>query len=118
MKEHRFHLDAKCRDVRRQVRGPSDSIPEASVVAMANLLAADATTPTQAAERTELQAKIRLLLTDLSEMDREVLCMRHFEELTNDEVAHELDLDKKTASKRYVRALKRLRDLVGDESSA
>lgn len=90
-------------------------MPEASVVAMVDMLAADGTTPTKGAARTELRERIVALLADLSETDREVLCMRHFEELSNEEVAHELGLGKHAASKRYIRALKRLRELVGDD---
>ncbi len=115
MKTHRFHLDAKRRDVRRQERPDDARMPEASVVAMVDMLAADTTTPTRGAARTELRERIVALLGELSETDREVLCMRHFEELSNEEVAHELGLGKHAASKRYIRALKRLRELVGDD---
>lgn len=118
MKAHRFHLDAQRRDVRRQVRGASDDVPEASVVAMVELLAGDGTTPTRAAARSELRERIRDLLGELSPTDREVLCMRHFEDLSNEEVAHELDLSKHAASKRYIRALRRLRELVGDDATS
>jgi RNA polymerase sigma-70 factor (ECF subfamily) len=43
-------------------------------------------------------------------IDRDVLVLRHFEQLTNSEVAEVLGIQKKAASIRYVRALKRLRD--------
>ena len=115
MKAHRFHLDAQRRDVRRQVREQRVEMPEASVVAMVDMLAAPGTTPTTAAARSELREKIMVLLDELGETDREVLCMRHFEELSNEEVAHELGLSKHAASKRYIRALKRLRELVGPD---
>ena len=115
MKTHRFHLDAQRRDVRRQERSERADMPEASVVAMVDMLAADGTTPTKGAARSELREQIMALLGELSEIDREVLCMRHFEELSNEEVAHELGLGKHAASKRYIRALKRLREMVGDD---
>ena len=47
-------------------------------------------------------------------LDREVLALRHFEELTNNEVAEVLGITKEAASKRHVRALKRLRDILSD----
>ena len=49
-------------------------------------------------------------------MDREVLALRHYEHLTNLEVAAELGLEENAASRRYIRALKRLRKLVGEGS--
>lgn len=113
LKAHRFHLDARQRDVRRQEQ-PGAARPDVSVVALADLLAASGTTPTRAAARTELKARIAELLATLSETDREVLCMRHFEELSNEEVAAELGIGKHAASKRYIRALERLRERVGD----
>ena len=114
LKAHRFHLDAQRRDARRQTREPEAAMPDASVVAMVDLLATDATSPTRAVARSELRAQVAAMLEELDETDREVLCMRHFEELTNDEVALELGLGKHAASKRYIRALRRLRALVGE----
>lgn len=46
-------------------------------------------------------------------IDREVLALRHFEELTNSEVATVLDLSKTAASNRYIRALKKLKEMLG-----
>ena len=48
----------------------------------------------------------------MSEIDREVLALRHFEELTNSEVAEVLDIQQKAASIRYVRAIARLKDIL------
>lgn len=117
-KTHRYHLDAQRRDVRRQTRDADRPVPEASVVAMVDLLTADDTTPTRGAARAELRERIVELLDELGEIDREVLCMRHFEELTNEEVAAELGLGKHAASKRYIRALKRLRTLLDEDPPA
>ncbi len=47
-------------------------------------------------------------------LDREVLALRHFEQLSNAETARVLDLQEATASKRYVRALKKLKDILAD----
>ncbi len=117
MKTHRFHLDAQQRDVRRQEHDATRGMPDVSVVAMVDMLAADATTPTQGAARAELQQRVLALMTELGELDREVLCMRHFEELSNEEVASELGIGKYAASKRYIRALERLRERLGDSQS-
>ena len=118
LKAHRFHLDAKQRDARRQVGHGGAPVPDVSVVALAEMLAAGGTTPSRAASRTELKTRVAELLSALSDTDREVLCLRHFEELTNEEVATELGLGKHAASKRYIRALKRLREMVGDAPPA
>lgn len=110
---HRFHLDAQQRDVRRQAGVHRADMPDASVVSMAQVLTADQTTASAALQREELKAQVARVLERLSDTDREVLCMRHFEGLGNDEVANELGLGKHAASKRYIRALKRLRELIG-----
>ena len=114
MKTHRFHLDAQRRDVRRQA-SVGRLVPDASMAAMLDHLDGARTTPATAAARVELRDRIKLVLDDMSETDREVLCMRHFEDMTNEEVATELGLGKHAASKRYIRALQRLRQLVGED---
>ena len=106
---HRFHLDAQQRDVRRQTEGGREDMPDASVVSMVQALTADRTTASAAVARDELREQIAAVLERLSDTDREVLCMRHFEGLSNEEVAEELGLGKHAASKRYIRALQRLR---------
>jgi len=45
-------------------------------------------------------------------IDREIIALRHFEELTNAEVPEVMGLDSSTASKRYIRALKRLQVML------
>jgi RNA polymerase sigma-70 factor, ECF subfamily len=70
------------------------------------------TSPTQAASRAERLLRLQEALNTLAPMDREVLAMRHFEELTLAETAQVLDITESAAAKRYVRALKRLKDLL------
>ena len=62
--------------------------------------------------REELLDQLREALDGMDELDREVLALRHFEELTNNEVAEVLGLQKAAASNRYVRALKRLKGIL------
>ena len=50
----------------------------------------------------------------MEEIDREVLALRHLEELSNEETAKVLGLRKSAASNRYIRALTRLSEQVGD----
>jgi RNA polymerase sigma-70 factor (ECF subfamily) len=75
------------------------------------------TTPSQAAVRAEEAALLHGALESMDEIDREVLALRHFEQLGNNEVAEVLGLSATAASNRYVRAIKRLGDIMaaGDE---
>ena len=68
-------------------------------------------------ERLERQAYTRRVLAALPAVDREILELRHFEELSNAECAAVLGLTQKTASIRYVRALKRFRDLLLEQDN-
>jgi RNA polymerase sigma-70 factor (ECF subfamily) len=63
--------------------------------------------------RVELSTRLEDAIESMEPIDREVLALRHFEELTNSEVAEVLGIQQKAASIRYVRALRRLREVVG-----
>jgi RNA polymerase sigma-70 factor (ECF subfamily) len=107
---HRRHLLAQARAASREVpmAGPG---AEASSERMAALMG-DATSPSIAAQRGELVARVREALDLLEPLDREVLALRHFEELSNVEAAAALGIRPAAASKRYVRALDRLRAVL------
>jgi len=75
-------------------------------------LVADMTSPSQTVMREEMLAELRVAIDGMDSIDREVLALRHFEDLTNNEVAEILGLQKAAASNRYVRALKRLKDVL------
>jgi RNA polymerase sigma-70 factor, ECF subfamily len=108
---HRQHLGAKGRDAAREVRlGHGDSI-EASSEKMAAIIG-DFTSPSQAAQRAEIMENLREAIDRLDPTDREVLALRHFEELSNQEVAALLGIQTAAASKRYVRAIERLKDAL------
>jgi RNA polymerase sigma-70 factor (ECF subfamily) len=64
----------------------------------------------------ELQARLQELLDGLETLDREILSLRHFEQLSNNEAAEELGITKAAASKRYIRALERFRKALADAS--
>jgi RNA polymerase sigma-70 factor, ECF subfamily len=114
---HRTHLGAKARDVAREVALPESANAFASSDSMAGQLVSHLTSPSQAAIRGELQQRLRATLDAMEPLDREVLALRHFEELGNDEVATILGISKDAASKRHVRALLRLREvLTGPQS--
>jgi RNA polymerase sigma-70 factor, ECF subfamily len=108
----RAHLGAQKRDVTQEVRLPDADVAFASAESMAGQLVSHMTSPSQAAIRHELQDRLRAALDEMDPIDREVLALRHFEELTNNEVAQILAISKDAASKRHVRALLRLREIL------
>jgi RNA polymerase sigma-70 factor, ECF subfamily len=109
-KAHRHHLDTLRRDVRREVALPADSVPSVSSVALAEHLTGREGRPSEAALQAELRSRLEALLDELEPLDREVLALRHFEQLTNAEAAQVLEVTEAAASKRYIRALERLRE--------
>lgn len=110
----RRHLMAQARDAGREVsinRGGAAS-PNTSAVGLAARLAGDFTSPSRAAIRKETLDLLVEAIEAMDPLDRDVLTLRHFDELSNDEVALYLGIPKGTASKRYVRALGRLRVIL------
>lgn len=112
----RGHLGAQKRDVRMEVAIPDGSVCLASAESMAGALVSPMTSPSQAAIKGEMQARLRVALEAMEPLDREVLALRHFEELSNQEAATVLGISKEAASKRHVRALKRLKEIMGQET--
>ena len=110
---HRRHLGAKQRDAGRELTVRSGGSPDDTVLTIANFLIGQITSPSMAAVKTEQSLKIREVVEAMETIDREVLALRHFEELTNSEVAEVLGITQKTASIRYVRAIVRLKDALG-----
>jgi RNA polymerase sigma-70 factor (ECF subfamily) len=111
---HRRHLGAQMRDAGQEVSLYRGVLPQASSVSLANQLLGRMTSPTQAVARAELQLRLQEALNALDPLDREILVLRHFEELSNNEAAELLGLQKSAASKRYIRAVVRLKDLLKD----
>src|SRR5262249_36928029 len=85
---------------------------QASSVSLAAQLLGRLTTPSQAAVRAEVQARVHEVLAGMSLLDREVLALRHFEQLSNSEAATVLGLSEAAASNRYGRAVKRLKQAL------
>ena len=109
---HRRHLGAKMRDAGEEVSLYRKAMPEATTMSLAAQLLGQLTSPTQAAVRAELQLQLQQALNGMDATDREVLILRHFEELNNNETAEVLGISKTAASNRYVRALRRLREIL------
>jgi RNA polymerase sigma-70 factor (ECF subfamily) len=109
---HRFHLGAQQRTPVREVSLQRGPVPGASSAALAAHLMGAATRPSEAAVRAELRLRLQEALNTMEEIDREVLALRHFEQLTSREVAQELDITEAAAGKRYLRALARLKEIL------
>jgi RNA polymerase sigma-70 factor, ECF subfamily len=109
---HRRHLGVQGRDAGREVHLLDRPWPEATSAALAAQLLGRDTRPSVAAIRAERQRRLQEALNAMDPLDREVLVLRHFEELTNAEVARELRLQESAASKRYLRALHRLKEIL------
>ena len=107
---HRRHLTAKGRSVRQEAARPNGG--GVTSVSLAGMLVGQLTSPSQAMMREERMEQVRAALDGMEELDREVLALRHFEHLTNNEVADVLGLQKAAASNRYMRALGRLKQAL------
>jgi RNA polymerase sigma-70 factor (ECF subfamily) len=112
LKLHRHHLGTKMRDARREMALYRGALPQASSAALAAHLLGKHTSPTQAAVRAERVLRLQEALNTLDPMDREILALRHFEDLTSAEAAQVLDIQEEAAAKRYVRALRRLKKML------
>jgi RNA polymerase sigma-70 factor (ECF subfamily) len=105
---HRRHLGAGRRAAGREVR----PLPADSSAQLVNGLVGPGPTPSQALAAVELAERLRLALQQLDEDERDLLLWRHFEQLSNREIAQMLRISEAAANKRYVRALQRLRGLL------
>lgn len=109
---HRRHLGAQKRDVRREVKQKRRVFSASTSFQIADVLLGDLTSPSQAALKEELAKQLHEALESMNEIDREILVLRHFEELSNLEASEVLEIEPKTASMRYFRALTRLRSIL------
>jgi RNA polymerase sigma-70 factor (ECF subfamily) len=115
---HRQHLGSQMRDAGREVSLYRGALPAASSAALAAQLLGRHTSPTQAVVRAERILRVQAALNTLDPIDREVLSLRHFEELTAAEAARELGIEESAAAKRYLRALRRLKEILATMSGA
>ena len=108
---HRHHFGAEKRDIRKEVAIAKPKAGQTSMALAAHLVA-QLTSVSQLFERAEQIASVEKTLDEMNELDREVIALRHFEELSNIEAAEVLGIQPAAASKRYLRALKRLREIM------
>jgi RNA polymerase sigma-70 factor (subfamily 1) len=111
---HRQHLQAEMRDVRREVSlQPSAPSPHTSM-AIAAKLVGQMTAVSEIVARAERIERLEATLNQMDPIDREVIALRHFEELSNVETAKVLGIERAAASKRYIRAMSRLSELMAE----
>lgn len=109
---YRRHFGAQQRDARRDVPLSRGNAPFATSTSLVLQFMGSLTSPSQAAMRAELHGRLEEAIERMDALDREVLALRHFEELTNAETAEVLGIQQKAASMRYMRALARLKEIL------
>ncbi|MBM3993434.1 MAG: sigma-70 family RNA polymerase sigma factor [Planctomycetes bacterium] len=109
---HRRHHKAQKRGVEREQPIHRPAWSDRSSLDLAGQLLDQDLTPASAAIQEEMQNRLRDAIAQLDDDDREVILMRHYEMLANQEVAATLGLTEAAASMRYLRAVRKLRDLL------
>jgi RNA polymerase sigma-70 factor (ECF subfamily) len=108
----RRHLGTKMRAVGQEVSLYRDPLPQATSAALASMLLGRLTSPSNAAIRAEQVLRVQEALNALDPLDREVIALRQFEELSRAETAQVLGISEPAGAKRYMRALRRLKAVL------
>ena len=114
---YRRHRGAQRRSLDREQSIAAPQFSDQSGFDLMGQLADHELTPAAASIRKELEARFVLALDQLEDEDREIVLMRHFEQLGNSEVADALGLSAAAAGMRHLRALRKLRAILGDRPS-
>ena len=109
---HRHHLGTRMRDAKRELPLDAPRKPDETSAALCAHLTAGLTRPSLAAARGEVRTRLAAALDAMDATDREVLALRHFEQLSNAEAAQVLGIQERAAAKRYLRAIARLREIL------
>lgn len=107
---HRKHLSSQKRTLEREVSINRPQFPVSDSCSIAGQIADDLTSPSLLASKAELRAIVQTVLEQLEPLDREIISLRHIEGLKSSDVAAVLQINQSTASTRYLRALKKLKD--------
>ena len=109
---HRQHLKAEKRDARKELSLQPNQASAQTSMALAVQLVGSITAASEVVAKAEAIALLEAALDEMNDIDSEVIALRHFEELTNIETASVLKLQPSAASKRYLRAMSRLSQLM------
>lgn len=115
----RHHVGAQGRSVKRE-QAVASLMPadRSQILSLSHVLASSLTSPSGQVAKAEEQARVAEAIDELSEDDRQILLLRHLEQLTNSEAAEVLDLKPAACGMRYLRALERLRKALGIEDDS
>lgn len=111
---YRWHIRTRKRTVRREELA-LPALPDESTVELAQRLCLSGSSPSQHLAKSEARALVHAALDRLSERDRELLVLRHLEQLSVREIAAVLGISEGAVRVRHVRALERMRDLLGED---
>jgi RNA polymerase sigma-70 factor, ECF subfamily len=109
---HRQHLGAEKRNAAREISLDGTPYVQTTSASVAIQLVGVFTSPSRAAARADMLTLVQAAIEQMDPVDREILALRHFEELSNSEVAETLGIEQKAASIRYIRALRRLKEIL------
>jgi RNA polymerase sigma-70 factor, ECF subfamily len=109
---HRHHLGTQMRDPRREVSIGNRALLNSTTTAVVAGLIDNLTRASDVAIRLELKLRLNDALNAMDPLDREVLALRHFEQLSPIETAAALGIKEKAAAMRYMRALRRLKEIL------
>ena len=109
---HRRHVRARMRSADNEVSLQQAALPQVSSASLALQLLGSLTSPTRAVARAEQRLHLQEALNAMEALDREVVVLRHFEDLSNAEIAQVLNISPSAASKRYIRAIRRLKAVL------
>lgn len=108
------HLGTEKRDANRDVSIYRGALPAANSISLAAQLLGQLTSPSQAAIKAEQRLRLQEVLDGMDPVDREIIALRHFEQLTSEETAEVLEMSKSGAGSRYIRAIIRLRKALSE----
>ena len=113
---HRRHRVSAKRSVDREQQMVAPRGYDQSSIHLASLLGDQQLTPAAAALQKEMARKVEAAISELDPKDCEIIVMRHYEHLTNQEISQALGLNEPAASMRYMRAIRRLKVILQGES--
>jgi len=111
---HHRHLGTQMRDAGHEVSLHRGRLPGADSMSLTAYLLGTLTSVSQAAIKAEKRLLLEESLNSMEDLDREVIALKHFEQLTISEIAHVLEISRAAAGRRYLKALKRLRAILTD----
>jgi RNA polymerase sigma-70 factor (ECF subfamily) len=111
MKLHRRHIQAQKRTVTRE-EDWLPPLPDESAMELANRVLVGQSQPMGHAVREELRQRVRVILAQLLPRDREILILRHLEQMKPREMAAVIGITEGAVRVRHLRALQRFRELL------